>query len=356
MRFRPLWALESALGAALLVGLLALVALYASAVAAPATEDKIVFFFLNLVLVVGLQMFSGNSGILSFGHLAFAGAGAYLAAALTMPPGNLPGQKGALMPGLPDFMDKWQLSFVPALLIVAAVVAVLALAAGLPVLRLDGASAVIAILALLLIGNVVFNGWTKITNGAGGLYGLPQDTNLWRAFVCTAIVVVIARLFKDSRTGMMLQGSREDAFSAASVGVRVRAMRLRSWVVSCAAAGVGGALYALYVTTITPQDFYLAHTFTIVVMLIVGGMATVSGAVLGAGVVTLVQESVKPYEEKSLDVWFVHINRLTSLSQIALVALILLVMYFRREGLVGRREFDEAIRRWAWPRVTRRSS
>jgi len=217
---------------------------------------------------------------------------------------------------------------------------------GLFVLRLDGARAVIAILSLLLIAQVVFNGWTSVTRGAGGLYGLPQATTLPWVFGWAVAAVFVARWFKDSGTGLKLRGSREDALSAASVGVPVRRLRMRAWVLSAMVSGVGGALFALYLTAITPSTFYLARTFTLVVMLVVGGMTTVSGAVVGTGIVTLVQELLRPYERRSLHFGVIQFDRLTGLTQIALVALILAVMYFRREGLVGRRELDESLRRF----------
>ena len=348
MRIWRYWAVESAAGAALLAGGLALVFLYGVVWAGGTTrhtilfsKDTIVFFFIDVVLVVGLQIFSGNSGILSFGHTAFIGVGAYAASLLTIDTTLKP----YVSPGLPHYLKTHSVGLLPAVGLAVAVVAVLALAAGLPVLRLDGASAVIAILSLLLISNVVFGAWTGVTRGAGGLYGMPESTTIGWAFGAAVLAVLVARLFKDSKTGLQLQGSREDAFSAAAVGVHVRAARLRAWVLSAIVSGAGGALFALKLGAITPSTFYLQETFTIVVMLVIGGMTTVGGAVAGVVVVTFVREVLRPYESKSLDLGVVRFDRLTNLTNLALVALILAVLYLRREGLVGRREPDESLRR-----------
>jgi branched-chain amino acid transport system permease protein len=348
VRFRRYWAVESAAGSGLIAAGLALVLVYGLFWAGGTTrhtilfsKDTIVFFFIDVVLVVGLQIFSGNSGILSFGHTAFIGTAAYTASLLTIDPGLKP----YVSPGLPHYLEMHSVGFVPAVLFAVALVAVLALATGLVVLRLDGASAVIAILALLLIANVVFGAWTSVTRGAGGLYGMPQATTIGWAFAAAVLAVLVARLFKDSRTGLQLQGSREDAFSAAAVGVHVRATRLRAWLLSAMVSGAGGALFALKLGAITPSTFYLQETFTIVVMLVIGGMTTVSGAVVGVAVVTFVREVLKPYESKSLDLGVVRFDRLTNLTNLALVALILVVMYVRREGLLGRSELDESLRR-----------
>ncbi len=334
------WLVESLAGAALLSGLLALVGLWGWQWAGRSTEVKIEHFFINVVLVVSLQVFSGNSGILSFGQMAFVGTGAYAASILTIDPALKP----TLLTGLPHFLETAHVSFVEATLLAGVVAGVLALATGLPVLRLDGASAVIAILAVLLISDVVFGAWIGVTHGAGGLYAIPGESRLHRVLLVAIAAVVVARVFKDSRTGLLLQGSREDAFSAASVGVPVRAYRLRAWVLSGALSGVAGALLAFWLGTISPTNFFLAPTFAVIVMLIVGGMGTVSGAVAGAALVTLVQELVSQQEDRSVHLGVLTIHRLTGLTQLVLVALILLVMYVRREGLLGRRELDELIR------------
>ena len=334
------WLVESIAGAALLSGLLALVGLWGWQWAGRSTEVKIEHFFINVVLVVSLQVFSGNSGILSFGQMAFVGAGAYAAAILTIDPALKP----TLLTGLPHFLETAHLSFVEATLLAGVLAGVLALATGLAVLRLDGASAVIAILAVLLVSDVVFGAWIGVTHGGGGLYAIPPESRLHRVLFFAVAAVVIARVFKDSRTGLLLQGTREDAFSAASVGVPVRAYRLRAWVVSGALSGIAGALLAFWLGTISPTNFFLAPTFAVIVMLIVGGMGTVSGAVAGAALVTLVQELVSQQEDRSVHLGVLTIHRLTGLTQLVLVALILLVMYVRREGLLGRRELDELIR------------
>ncbi len=335
------WILESLGGAALLAGALALVGLWGWQWAGHATETKIERFFINVILVVALQVFSGNSGILSFGQMAFVGAGAYAASILTVDPALKP----TLLTGLPHFLATTHVSFLEATLVAGLVAAAFALATGFAVLRLDGASAVIAILALLLISDVVFGAWIGVTNGQGGLYAIPDDSRLHRVLFCAIVVVVVARLFKDSRTGLLLQGSREDAFSAASIGVPVRAYRLRAWVLSGALSGIAGALLAFWLGTISPTNFFLAPTFAVIVMLIVGGMGTVSGAVAGAALVTLVQDVVSQQEDRSANLGVLTIHRLTGLTQLVLVGLILLVMYVRREGLLGRRELDELLRR-----------
>lgn len=336
MRILRYWGVEALLGAALLAGALALVG-YWGWHSGESLQTKVTHFFINVIFVVALQTFSGNSGILSFGHMAFVGVGAYTAALFTIDPFL----KGSLLAAAPGVVRHHTLSFWPVVLLAAGVAGVVAVATAVPILRLDGASAVIAILSLLLIADVVFGSWTDLTNGGAGLYGIPPDATLGRTLTVAVVAVVVARLFRDSKTGLLLQGSREDAFSAASVGVPVRAYRARAWVLSAMLAGAGGALYAFWLGTAIPSAFFLGPTFALIVMFIVGGTATVGGAVLGAAAVTAVQEGVRKYEENS----FLFVNRLTGLTQFTLVVMILVVMYFRREGILGRLELDERLRR-----------
>ena len=330
------WAVQSAAGTLPILAGLLLVAVWGWAWGGD--NSKLSHFFINVVLVVALQLFSGNTGILSFGHMAFVGAGAYTAGLLTIDPGVK-----STFQGMPHFLVTPHWNWMLALLAGAGVAGVLAVVSGLAILRLDGASAVIAILSLLLIADTVFTAWTAVTRGAGGLYPLPGEATVTHTFAFAALAVLIARLFKDSRTGLLLQASREDAFSAASVGVAVRQYRVRAWIVSGMLAGAGGALFGWWITTITPADFFLEPTFALIVMFIVGGTRTVGGAVIGAALVTLVQEELRNYEDRSVHLGPLTLHRLTGLTQFVLVLMILLVMYLRREGILGRREVDESV-------------
>lgn len=325
-------------GVGLLAGLLLLVTAYAAAYGSPGFQLKVMTFLVSVVLAVGLQIFSGNTGIISFGHMAFVGAGAYIAGMLTLPVA-LKGLQGLHTPG--GFLNDSELSFLPATLIAVGIVGVLAVVAAGPLLRLPGPSAVIGIFALLLIAGVVFDNWNSFTHGAGGVYGLPPDTTIWNSFAWAVIVIAVARWFRDSAVGLELQASREDELASASSGVRVRRLRVVAWVLSAMVSAVGGALFAHQLTSFSPTSFALGPTFTIVVMLVVGGMLTVSGAVIGAGLVTLVAQGILPYESSSLNVGPLHVSRLTGLSDLVLVLLILVALYVRQEGLLGRRELDE---------------
>jgi branched-chain amino acid transport system permease protein len=143
-----------------------------------------------------------------------------------------------------------------------------------------------------------------------------------------------------------LRASREDEAAATAAGINIRRLRLVSWVASAALAAMAGSLLAHRITAIDPTAFYLEPTFIVVAMLVIGGLTTVSGAVMGAIIVTAVREFTRPLEQKHLALGPFHLSSLTGLSELILVAMILSTMYFRKEGLVGRREIDEYVVRW----------
>jgi branched-chain amino acid transport system permease protein len=313
-----------------------------------ANEDVATFFFVNLIIVLSLQVFSGNSGLLSFGHFAFVALGGYVASLLTLDPTF----KQQESPGLPGFMASAHWTLIPATLVAMGVACVVAIVSGLIFFRLSYSSTIIGIFALLLISNAVTGGWTRVTGGGTGIYGMSSYTTVSTALVACLIALLVARLFKDSASGIRLRASREDEPAAVAAGIDIRRLRLGSWVLSAALAAMAGSLLAHRITAISPTVFFLQPTFIVVAMLVIGGLTTVSGAVMGAFVVTAVREFTRPLEEKTLSFGPLHVDTLTGLSQLILVFMILGSMYFRKEGLAGRLELDEHVTRW----LRRRSS
>ena len=294
-------------------------------------------FFITLLMVLGHQIFTGNSGIVSFGHIAFMAIGAYASALLTISPAI----KGSALNQLPDMIAASQLGFVPALLLALVVVGIVAMLVGIPLVRLSGSAGAIATFAFLVIVNVVLSGWTGITGGRRALYGVPIYTGLGWTIGLAVTGLVITRIVRDSRAGLQLRASREDEVAARAMGVVVERVRLIAWMISALFVGAGGVLYAHFVGAFSPQQFYLVETINVLAMLIIGGMTTTSGAVVGAIVITIVFEILR-----SVESWAAGISALPDLFGIAQVFIgftLLFVMYFRPEGLLGRWELDEIV-------------
>jgi branched-chain amino acid transport system permease protein len=322
------------------VPLLAL-AVLANSSFAPADQRVVVNFLIALVLVIAIQTFSGNSGIVSFGHVAFMGVGAYAAALVTIPPAV---KKGSL-PDLPGFVLHAHLGFIPAVALAAGITAVVALAVGIALTRMEENAMAMATIGLLVIAFVVFESWDAVTRGAQGVFGVPTQTTLWWALAFAVGAIGIARLFRESKSGLTLRASREDALAAGALGVDVVRLRLGAWVLSGALMGAGGARWAQYNLAFGPRQFFFTQTFSVLAMIVVGGMASVSGAVIGASTVTLANELLRRIEDGGADVGPLHIPGVQGLTPIALALLILIVLRVRRDGLVGLFEVDDVLAR-----------
>src|SRR5688572_7314037 len=237
---------------------------------------------ISLVLVLGLQVFMGNSGILSFAHIGFMGIGAYTSAVLTIPVQMKGMALPDLYPFLPDVALSPLLGIAAGGLLAAAVAAIVSY----PLMRLSDAAAVITSFGLLVVLYTVTTHWSEVTNGPRTLFGLPPATNLPLAAAVAVGAVGAALAFKESRSGVLLRASRDDEIAAASLGSHVPALRWRAFVLAALLAGIGGGLWGHFITSFSPKAFYLKETFVILGMLVIGGPNTVTGAVVGAFMVT----------------------------------------------------------------------
>lgn len=310
-----------------------------AALCLPGSGQRLVTLFLiNLIAVIGFGVYSGNSGIMSFGHVGFMAIGAYASGLLTMNPVV---QKTAL-PHLPEWLAGWGMSFLPALLVAIVVAAIVAVAIGIPLARLGGSSASICTLGFLVIVHVVLVASGDITRGSQTFFGVPRAVNIWVALPCALLAVAIARIYRDSNAGLKLRASREDEIASTAVGVNVRLHRFCSWVLGALLAAAAGALFAHFLGAFSPKDFYFNLTFMLLAMLILGGISTVSGAVLGTASIMLIVEILRKFEG-GVDLGAFSLPTVFGLTDIGVGLAILLVMYRLQDGLMGVRELDERI-------------
>jgi branched-chain amino acid transport system ATP-binding protein/branched-chain amino acid transport system permease protein len=301
-----------------------------------AVQRTATLFLINLIAVLGLSLFSGNSGILSFGHVAFIGLGAYISGLLTLPLAT----KATALPNLPAFLANTEIGLLPALLITVILVGLIAAVIGIPISRMSGPAAVIGTLGLLLIVHGVITGATDFTRGANAFLGVPRKTDLWTATAFALPALLLTRLYRDSVPGSQLRASREDELAARSIGINVARRRHGAWVISAALAGLSGALLGHFLGAFSPSKFYFDDTLALLTMLIVGGMSTVTGALCGTILVTLTIEVLRRLETGVVIFGF-QLPEIFGLTQAGLCLLILAVMYWRPIGLAGRLEVDE---------------
>jgi branched-chain amino acid transport system permease protein len=316
--------------------------------------DTAVRMFINLMLVLGLQIFSGNSGVLSFGHIAFMAVGAYSAALLTIPPEI----KKFTFLTMPHFLSSWifpaHLSALEGTLAGAGFATVFALLFAAPIVRLAGVQAGIGTLAILVI---VFNFnifTSSITRGTSTMIGVPKTTTFLSVLIWALIFIAAAFAFQQSRGGLRLRASRENEWAAKSVAVRVSVERAVAWVLSGFVVGVAGALYGHYFVTFSPFDFYFGLTFLTVAMLVVGGMTSVTGAVVGCYLLTVVNELFRRWEVNGLG----SVEPPSGTANLVLAFVLLVALILRPKGITGGKEIpwpgDWRLDwiRWPRPRTT----
>jgi branched-chain amino acid transport system permease protein len=294
-------------------------------------------YFLNalvsVAIVVAIYVFIGNSGVLSFGQMSFVAVGAFLAGIMTIPLESKTGVLPELFPILRDHT----VGNLASLLLAAAAGGLFAFVVGLPLMRLSGLAAGIATFAVLEVTHNILREWTKIGPGATTLSLVPETTDAAQATVGALVVVAAAFVYQRSRLGRRLRASREDPAAARGVGVNVHRERLWAFVVSGALAGLAGAMLVHLLGSITTEQVYLELTFLTLAMLVIGGLTSLWGAVVGALVVSAL-DSFLIEAEQGVDVG-ISLDLPQGTRLIILGAIMALMLILRPSGLTGGREF-----------------
>ena len=207
-------------------------------------------------------------------------------------------------------------------------------------------SASIATFAVLAIVNVTFSNWDSVTAGTSTLVGIPNYTDHWVGLLWAVIAVCAAHIYQTSRFGLSLRVSREDEVAAKASGVNIFTQRLIAFVISAFFVGVSGALYAHFLGTISVEAFYIDITLLTLAMLVVGGMNSLSGAVVGVGAISLLIEVLRQLEH-GFAVGSFTISVPGGTQEIGLGVAMLLVLIFRRSGIMGNQEIGGQLSRLA---------
>ena len=328
----------------MLVVMLLLIAAVTEALGSTVLSRFAIRMFIDMTLVLGLQMFMGNSNILWFPHIGFMGIGAYASVIFSMPPL----QKILSLPELYPFLADVNLPFLPALLAGALVAAAVAAVIGLPLMRLSDFPAVIAGFAMLIVIHAVLTHWEALTNGPQTLFGVERRTYVMNSAIWACVFVAVAYWFKESKSGLQLRASRDDLVSTSSIGVNIVAVRWFALVLSAFAAGIAGGLFAHFITSFSPKAFFLRETFVILAMLVIGGPATVTGAVLGTVIVTIVYQTLR-WVENTLNIEQVFAQPIAGLTDITLAVMLIGMLILRPAGIFERREIGWQTLRALWP-------
>ena len=322
--------------ATLMAPMLLCVAVSVAALAfSPAVQLHFRFALITTAIVVSLHTFTGNSGVISFGHISNVAIGAFSAGLMSIGPQ----QKAAVFPELFGVLRDYQIGNVASLVLATIMAAAFAFIIGLALMRLDGLSAGIATFAVLGITRNVLRNWTKIGPGAKTLPGVPQTTGLFQAIVVLVFILIVAALYQQSRFGRRLRATREDPLASQSVGISTYQERLVGFTLSGALGGLAGGAYVHHLGSITTEQVYLGLTFLTLAMLVIGGMGSIWGAVLGglvvSGLSSFLSEAQNGIELMGREITFPRSSR-----DVTLGALMVLVMLVRPHGLSGGRELD----------------
>jgi branched-chain amino acid transport system permease protein len=315
-------------------------ALVAWAVGSKPFNQTIIDIFLKVIFAVGLWVFIGNSGVISFGHVAFACLGGYVVAWTTIKPML----KGSAMPGLPDWLMQMEIPFWAAALAGGAWAALWALLFGAVLMRLSGIAASIATFAMLAMVNSIYSNWDSVTAATSSVVGIPILRDIWPYLIAAILSVFAAWAYAISRHGLALRAARDEPTAAAASGIDIPRERLIAFVLSGAIMGVGGALYAHSIGIVTPDTFYLGLTFITLSMLVVGGMGSLSGAVLGVLILSSLIQVLR-WLEAGVPVGETTFALPGGVQEIALGAVMIVILMFRPAGIMGNRELNLPRRR-----------
>jgi branched-chain amino acid transport system permease protein len=262
------------------------------------------------ILALGLQFITGIAGQFSVGHVAFYGIGAYTTGYLTSEHG-------------------WPVLGGMILGVVAASIFGALMA---PITRLRGNYMAMATLAFLGIVHLFLRNEEELTGGTSGMGGIPAPTIFGTElrddgnyFVLCLIVLAVVfamlwRLSGESRFGRALAMMRQDGEAAASVGVNTTELKIKAFIVSAAVAGVAGVLFAHQTNYVHPNDITLTLAILVLTMIVVGGLGSLAGAIIGAALLTLATEYLRFLEDWRLILYGV---------------LVIAIMIFLPTGLVG---------------------
>ncbi|MDD2586411.1 MAG: branched-chain amino acid ABC transporter permease [Syntrophomonadaceae bacterium] len=258
----------------------------------------LVLIGINLILALGLNIITGVTGQLSMGHAGFMSIGAYTSAILSM------------QFGYPYFLS---------LLAGALMAALFGFLIGIPTLRLEGDYLAMVTIGFAEIIKVFFLNFEP-GGKAVGLSGIPQNTTFVIVWVIVLIVIILnARLLR-TRMGRAFYAIRENEIAAESCGINTTRLKVLAFTIGSFLGGLGGGLYAHYMYFIRPQDFAFMKSIELLNMVVLGGMGSIPGTILGTTILTLAPEMLRVVAEYRL---------------LFYGALLVILMIFRPNGLLG---------------------
>jgi len=292
------------------------------------------------VVAVSMNLLTGFTGLFSLGQAGFMAIGAYVVAILTIPVGNR--ASVYYVDGISPAIANLSCPFWLALILAGVVAAGIAALIGIPVLRLKSDYLAIATLGFSEIIRAVISApqLNQITNGSYGLKNIPGFPNLFVAFGLCALCILVMVLLINSSYGRAFKALREDEIAAQAMGLNLFRYKQLAFVISSFFTGVGGGLLAMFMRSIDSKTFSITLTYDILLIVVLGGIGSVTGSVLGAFLVTAGREWLRFFDSPlTIGGFQVPLFR-SGFRMVVFSILLMVVVLFYSRGIMGSNEFS----------------
>ena len=294
------------------------------------------------ILALSYNLINGIAGQFSLEPNGFVAIGAYVTA-LFLIPGSTKLDMFALEDPAPVIMAM-HTSFLPALVMSGVVAATIAFILSVPVFRVRGDYLAIVTLGFGFIIRIFAMNNPKYTNGAMGLNDIPSVANLyWCGFIAVITFIVMINIIY-SKYGRAMKAVRDDEDAATAMGINTFWMKTYAFMTSAFFEGIGGGLMASLLTTISPDQFTFLLTFQLLIIIVLGGLGSMSGAILGTILVMGGSEWLR-FLDQDMDIFGYHTGAHPGLRMVVFSILLIILMLFARKGLFGNKELTEIFKR-----------
>lgn len=270
-------------------------------------ENMLVTIGINIILATGLNLVIGFAGQFSLGHAGFMAIGAYATGIITQ---ELPTVGG----------------FYTSLIVGIFIALIMALIIGIPTFRLRGDYLAIATMGISEILRLIINN-LKITNGAAGLYNIPQFATWPLVYVAVCVTTIITVNLINSKAGRAIMSVRDNEIAAESMGVNTMKWKLVAFSVGAMTAAVGGSMYASYLQTISPNNFGIMQSIAILIIVVLGGSGSITGTFLAATILGVLDTVLQSFGALRMVIY-------------ALVLIVMMIV--RPSGFLGQYEISIA--------------
>jgi branched-chain amino acid transport system permease protein len=290
------------------------------------------------IVSVSMNLVNGFTGLFSLGQAGFMAIGAYTVAIFTVPLA----ERAKIFYVVPQnpVLAQIELPFAAALILGGLLAALVAILIGIPVLRLKSDYLAIATLGFSEIIRIVLTNAKSISNGALGIKSIPVMPTMWVFFGVAILSVALIWLLINSSYGRAFKAIREDEVAAEAMGINLFKHKVMSFAIGAFFAGIGGGLLASLLATVDPKQFYFTVTYSFLLIIVLGGMGSISGTVIASFVVTAGLEVLRFFDDP-LTLFGIDIPIFRPGFRMVIFSLLLMILVlFFRNGLLGQKELS----------------